>query len=217
MGRDAMRIGSGHASFRVALLALALAIATVAGARADSGGAGARSDRSQGDCSRVDFGKRVLERRDCGNDVRTLNWILKSKDYGVRLRRSFNKSTERSVRAFQRKKAIASDGIVGDRTRDELVRSMRRHKASWYGPGFWGNRTACGQRLRKRTVGVAHRNLPCGTRVVIGHGGRYVRTRVIDRGPFVKRNYERDWDLTRAAARKIGFEGVDRVRAAPIR
>jgi rare lipoprotein A len=94
---------------------------------------------------------------------------------------------------------------------------MERRLASWYGPGFWGNRTACGPRLRRGTVGVAHRRLPCGTRVVIGYGGRYLRTRVIDRGPYVKRRYERDWDLTRAAARRLAFDGTDRVRSAVIR
>ncbi len=214
-----MRIDSRQTSLRAALLALVIAIALVAGARADSGGAGAGDRRADGHkaCSGAEFGTRVLERGDCGNDVSTLNWILKSKDYGVRLRQNFNQPTERAVRAYQRKKGIGVDGVVGNRTRDELVRSMRRHKASWYGPGFWGNQTACGQRLRKGTVGVAHRNLPCGTRVVIGHRGRYLRTRVIDRGPFLKRRYERDWDLTRAAARKLRFEGVDWVRAAPIR
>ena len=34
---------------------------------------------------------------------------------------------------------------------------------SWYGPGLYGNGTACGQRLTKGLVGVAHRTLPCGT------------------------------------------------------
>jgi hypothetical protein len=41
---------------------------------------------------------------------------------------------------------------------------------------------------------------------------------VIDRGPFVKqRRYERDWDLTQALAQKLRFEGVDRVKTAPLR
>src|SRR5690349_17548594 len=35
--------------------------------------------------------------------------------------------------------------------------------ASWYGPGFFGNRTSCGQTLTEDVVGVAHRSLPCGT------------------------------------------------------
>ena len=31
---------------------------------------------------------------------------------------------------------------------------------SWYGPGLYGNGTACGQTLTKTLVGVAHRTLP---------------------------------------------------------
>ena len=68
---------------------------------------------------------------------------------------------------------------------------MKRQESSWYGPGFFGNRTACGQNLKKSTMGVAHRTLPCGTKVVFGYRGRYVRTRVIDRGPFVKQRLAR--------------------------
>ncbi len=36
---------------------------------------------------------------------------------------------------------------------------------SWYGPGFYGHRTACGVELTKTVIGVAHRTLPCGTKV----------------------------------------------------
>ena len=56
--------------------------------------------------------------------------------------------------------------------------------ATWYGPGFYGNRTACGQRLTRRLPGVAHRTLPCGTRVRIRFHGRVVTVPVVDRGPY---------------------------------
>ena len=50
----------------------------------------------------------------------------------------------------------------------------------WYGPGFYGKRTACGYALTQSIVGVAHRTLPCGTKVTfrnpangrVGHGPR---------------------------------------------
>ena len=32
--------------------------------------------------------------------------------------------------------------------------------ATWYGPGFYGNKTACGIELTETLVGVAHRTLP---------------------------------------------------------
>lgn len=67
---------------------------------------------------------------------------------------------------------------------------------SWYGPGFYGNNGACGLvpgGIQKDTVGVAHRTLPCGTRVAFRYNGRTVIARVIDRGPYVS---GRTWDMT---------------------
>ena len=57
--------------------------------------------------------------------------------------------------------------------------------ASWYGPGFYGNRTACGQLYTPEIVGVAHKTLPCGTMLELEFRGRVVTVPVIDRGPFI--------------------------------
>jgi rare lipoprotein A (peptidoglycan hydrolase) len=68
---------------------------------------------------------------------------------------------------------------------------------SWYGPGFYGNNGACGMipgGLQPETVGVAHRTLPCGTKVTFRYNGRTVTTMVIDRGPYVS---GRIWDMTK--------------------
>lgn len=69
---------------------------------------------------------------------------------------------------------------------------------SWYGPGFYGNGGACGmlgpEGLQSDTVGVAHRTLPCGTKVTFKYNGRTVTTRVMDRGPYVA---GRTWDMTK--------------------
>ena len=78
---------------------------------------------------------------------------------------------------------------------------------TWYGPGFFGNRTACGQRLRRGTVGVAHRKLPCGTEVHVFYKGATITVDVIDRGPFTDAN----WDLTQEAAERINFFGKERL------
>jgi rare lipoprotein A len=83
--------------------------------------------------------------------------------------------------------------------------------ASWYGPGLYGNKTACGQTLRATTIGVAHRSLPCGTMVKFVYAGHAVLAPVIDRGPFVK---GRAWDLTAATSEALGLEGVGMVRYA---
>jgi hypothetical protein len=94
----------------------------------------------------------------------------------------------------------------------ELVFSpFRSAGASWYGPGLYGNKTACGQTLRATTTGVAHRNLPCGTMVKFVYDGHAVVAPVIDRGPYVK---GRAWDLTAATSEALEFEGVGLVRYA---
>ena len=81
-------------------------------------------------------------------------------------------------------------------------------RATWYGPGFYGNRTACGQTLTTGTVGVAHRWLPCGTKVSVLYEGRTIVVPVIDRGPYAN---AADWDLTEEAAERLRFYGTDTI------
>ena len=85
--------------------------------------------------------------------------------------------------------------------------------ASWYGPGFYGRRTACGKRMSRSLLGVAHKKLPCGTDVALTYEGRTVTVPVVDRGPF-KRG--RRWDLTIAAAKALGFTFTDRIGAVRV-
>ena len=82
------------------------------------------------------------------------------------------------------------------------VTAYRPAEASWYGPGFYGNRTACGQTLTSGTVGAAHKSLPCGTKVKFRYRGRTVTAPVIDRGPYAA---GRTWDLTAALKSRLGF------------
>lgn len=91
------------------------------------------------------------------------------------------------------------------------VTVYRRLRATWYGPGFYGNRTACGQRLRRGTQGVAHRTLPCGTKVAIRVNGRSAVVPVIDRGPYAN---GASYDLTGATARLLGVSHTVRIGAA---
>lgn len=79
--------------------------------------------------------------------------------------------------------------------------------ATWYGPGLYGNGTACGQTLTPETEGVAHRTLPCGTMVSIYFRGRSVTVPVIDRGPYSGA----EWDLTSATAQRLGFSGAQTI------
>jgi hypothetical protein len=64
---------------------------------------------------------------------------------------------------------------------------------SWYGPGFYGKRTACGVTYTRTVLGVAHRTLPCGTLVTFQANGVTVTVPVIDRGPYVT---GRPWDMS---------------------
>ena len=73
---------------------------------------------------------------------------------------------------------------------------------SWYGPGFYGQRTACGLTLTTTLLGVANRTLPCGTLVTFRNprNGKAITVPVVDRGPYVS---GRQWDLTGATCLAI--------------
>ncbi len=90
--------------------------------------------------------------------------------------------------------------------------------ASWYGPGFYGNRTANGEIYRPGTLTAAHRTLPFGTRVRVTNlnNGRTTVVRINDRGPFVG---NRVIDLGHGAAQEVGLvsSGLAPVRLEVLR
>lgn len=158
------------------------------------------------------FGTRVLKRGMTGPDVRVLRSMISSRTLGLRsigVSDLFDGATERSVKRFQARVGLGRSGVVNGRTAEELVGSMPRTGASWYGPPLYGNSTACGKRFTPRIIGVAHKTLPCGTRVLIGYRGRFLLTRVIDRGPYTP---GRTWDLSNGARVALGYTGIDPVR-----
>ncbi|CAL8128790.1 unnamed protein product [Orchesella dallaii] len=74
-------------------------------------------------------------------------------------------------------------------------------KCSWYGKGgeiIKGTLTACHERFNPAAMKVAHKTLPCGTKLLIKNkrNGKTVNVTVNDRGPFV---HGRILDLTFAA------------------
>ncbi len=93
------------------------------------------------------------------------------------------------------------------------VTGYRAAKATYYGPGLFGNRTACGKRLTRRLRGIAHRSLPCGSIVELVYNGRVLRAPVVDRGPFARGIR---YDLTQATARDLGFTTTDVIGAAQV-
>jgi rare lipoprotein A len=90
--------------------------------------------------------------------------------------------------------------------------------ASWYGPGFHGNKTTSGETYDMHELTAAHPSLPMGTILEVTNleNGRTVEVRVNDRGPFVK---DRILDLSYAAARVLNMveTGTARVRLEVIR
>ena len=205
---------------RIAFLAVVMAvigmIAAATSAHASGGGTSARSGGTggSGSCQDARFGARALKVGDCGADVKVLHWLLKASSYGVPLDKDFDRPTDDSVRAFQHRHHVHANGVVGKSTRRKIVHTMPRSTATWYAMN--GSRTACGKTLRASTIGVAHRTLPCGTKVTLEYHGRYVRARVIDRGPYARGVR---WDLTKRTADKLHLTsaGADTIRAAPIR
>ncbi len=93
------------------------------------------------------------------------------------------------------------------------VTVYRPSVATFYGPGFFGQRTACGQILRRSTLGVANRTLPCGTPVSLLYHGRTIVVPVIDRGPYAN---GADWDLTSATATALGISGTETIGAVSL-
>lgn len=83
--------------------------------------------------------------------------------------------------------------------------------ASFYGPREQGRDTASGEKFDYHAMTAAHRLLPLGTvvRVTDLKTGKSVTVRINDRGPFWP---NRLLDLSWGAAKRIGDDGLDRVR-----
>jgi rare lipoprotein A (peptidoglycan hydrolase) len=86
--------------------------------------------------------------------------------------------------------------------------STKAQVATWFGPGFYGKQTACGQTMSPVIVGVANRTLPCGTLVLVDYRGHRLTVPVIDRGPYA---HGATWDLTWGAASALTITETVRV------
>jgi rare lipoprotein A (peptidoglycan hydrolase) len=168
----------------------------------------AQADAAQ--WQRATLGDRTLQKGTAGNDVKTLQILLTRRGFEVPATGYFGTITKRKVKRFQRSRGLTADGIVGPMTRAKF-RPRNRRTATWYGPGLYGNKMACGGTLTRNTFGVAHKTLPCGKKVTIAHGGRIVIARVVDRGPFVKGVA---YDLTEKTARSVRMSSTSEVLAS---
>ena len=100
---------------------------------------------------------------------------------------------------------VVAAGAVSGVRRTTVYRKV---SASYYGPGLYGNRLACGGRLHRGTLGVANKTLPCGSKVRLRYRGRSIAVRVIDRGPYAA---GRTYDLTEATKDRLHFPSTGRV------
>jgi rare lipoprotein A len=104
-----------------------------------------------------------------------------------------------------RVQAVRAAPVRASRTRwvTTLVEGQTYHgRATWYGPGFAGHRTASGEIFDPaHDLTTAHRWLPFGTLLRVCRAERCVIVRVNDRGPFGNALL----DLSRAAAEQLGL------------
>ncbi len=106
-----------------------------------------------------------------------------------------------SVRAH----GIHNRRVKASASKRRHLTSYRHAGASYFGPGLYGNGVACGGTLSPGTLGVAHKTLPCGTKVRLRYRGRTITVPVIDRGPYIA---GREYDLTEATRDRLRFPGV---------
>ncbi|MCX6394287.1 MAG: septal ring lytic transglycosylase RlpA family protein [Solirubrobacterales bacterium] len=84
------------------------------------------------------------------------------------------------------------------------IMSFRRANATIFGGPSEYQAAACGGRIAKGTMGLAHKTLACGTLVRVSYGQRSIVLPVIDRGPY-RGGYT--WDVTYDAAKYLRMNG----------
>lgn len=157
------------------------------------------------------LGNRALGTGSAGADVKTLQGLLRRKGYPIpSISGHFGPKTRRAVKRFQKRHGLRADGRVGSGTTKAIAAGWRPKQATYFGPGLYGRKTACGRTLTHGIRGVAHKKLPCGTRIPFYYAGRIVILPVVDRGPYARGV---TFDLTTAAAKTLGMSATSRVRA----
>ena len=111
------------------------------------------------------------------------------------------------------RQAILEAAVNNNSTAKATLRPVVTGKASWYGPGFHGKKTASGEIFDDSKLTAAHKSLPLGSKAKVTNlsNGKTVDVEINDRGPFVE---DRIIDLSQAAARALGMihRGIAKVR-----
>ncbi len=104
-------------------------------------------------------------------------------------------------------RALASGGRKAEQSNHPttIISVHSKTQATWYDQS--GTTTACGVRLKKKTLGVAHKTLRCGTLLEFSFRGRSITVPVIDRGPY---GAGISYDFTIEVARRLGFVNTGR-------
>ena len=123
---------------------------------------------------------------------------------------AYNEALKRDIARIQQQKreAPATSGVKQTSSTTSSTAGWQTAKASWYGPGLYGNKTASGAVLTQGMMNVAHKTLAFGTRIEFRYKGRTVTAVVNDRGPFIA---GRTFDLGPGTAQALGFSGVGTV------
>ena len=110
------------------------------------------------------------------------------------------RSSESKIKGSDSKSAAKS----GNTKTAQAGRVLQSGKASWYGPGFHGRKTANGEKFDMYELTAAHKTLPLGSRVMVRNpaNGKEVVVRINDRGPYA---HGRILDLSKAAASQLGL------------
>jgi rare lipoprotein A len=136
---------------------------------------------------------------------------------GCTLTRSYDAKRVEFIPANRPLRAPVLAPAIATPTSKAFVRPVNVGKASWYGPGFIGKKTASGAVFDDGKLTAAHKTLPLGSTVRVTNleNGKSVNVEINDRGPYVG---NRIIDLSRAAAHAIGMvdDGIVQVRVEPL-
>lgn len=107
-------------------------------------------------------------------------------------------TTYKEISNSKNNEGIADNGV-------ENSSNLRTARASWYGPRFYGKKTANGELFTKDIVSFAHKTLPFGTEVKFYYNNKTVIAHCNDRGPYKNRA---EFDLSYKTAKILGFSDV---------
>ena len=152
----------------------------------------------------------VVERREADGDWQPATTAIAASDDSFDATWTTDHIGHFQLRAHLQSAGDGSTAAAAAALPTSEITVFRGTLATWFGPGFYGRHTACGQVMTHRLLGVAHRTLPCGTKVALLYKGRTITVPVVDRGPFAN---GASYDLTSATAEALAMTQTSRIGA----